>query len=61
MAFRTGARVGDERYQRVYTGLLLAWVQGVEPRVHNGKPIQQFAIDLLGFVTDKRGQAGQEP
>ena len=61
MAFRTGARVGDKRYQRVHTGLLLAWVQGVEPRVHNGKPIQQFAIDLLGFVTDKRGQAGQEP
>ena len=54
MAFRTGARVGDKRYQRVHTGLLLAWVQGVEPCIHDGEPVQQFAIDLPGFVADER-------
>ena len=54
VTFRTGASVGDERYQRVYTGLLLARTQGVEPRVHDGEPVQQFAIDLPGFVADER-------
>jgi len=58
---RTVASAGDERYQRVYTGLLLAWVQGVEPCIHDGEPVQQFAIDLPGFVADKRRQTGQEP